>query len=131
MIGNVSPLSSAKNVYSFTDTHLSELDGTNAYYRLKMIDLDGTFAYSGIVQLALPFGTTLLYPNPTADELKVNLHSKTTNNWQLTDSAGNVVMKGKSNGGEFKLNVRKLRTGVYFLRFDSGQATRTFKMVKN
>ncbi|GGN03769.1 hypothetical protein GCM10010967_43260 [Dyadobacter beijingensis] len=135
-IGEVSPSPTGR--YSFTDSRLNEITGPHAYYRLKMIDRasddgtadgqDGAFAYSAIVQLALPAAGNFVYPNPAATTLHVKHSSETTGAWQLTNAEGNAVMSGKSDGAGLKLDVRTLRTGIYFLRFSNGQ---TFKVLKN
>lgn len=126
VIGTVDP--SPTGNYTFTDLRLSEVAGANAYYRLKMIDLDGTFAYSAIARLALPETSAFVYPNPTAETLHVKHVTGLSGEWQLADADGNAVMSGKSNGGPFKLHVGGLDAGIYFLRFSSGQ---TFKVLKN
>jgi hypothetical protein len=53
--------------YNFTD--LNPLAGSN-YYRLKMVDLDSTFAYSHITHLDFDADLTLaLYPNPVSEKI--------------------------------------------------------------
>ncbi|MEM9525214.1 MAG: T9SS type A sorting domain-containing protein, partial [Bacteroidota bacterium] len=57
--------------YSFEDA------ATTAYYRLKMIDLDGTFSYSEVVYLenfsGANAGAMLVYPNPSTGRFTVDL----------------------------------------------------------
>ncbi len=61
--------SNAKNNYNFVDS-IPE-SGLN-YYRLKMVDLDGTFAYSRIKSVNFPeFSWAKLYPNPVNDVLQI------------------------------------------------------------
>jgi len=57
--------------YTFTDA--SPL--TDNYYRLKMVDLDGSFSYSHIVQLGGPASANTLrvFPNPTDGAFSVAL----------------------------------------------------------
>ncbi|MEM9261510.1 MAG: hypothetical protein AAGA62_17855, partial [Bacteroidota bacterium] len=59
--------------YGFEDV----LPLPTAYYRLKMIDLDGTFAYSELVylenNLGANAGTLLVYPNPSTGHFTVDL----------------------------------------------------------
>jgi hypothetical protein len=130
-IAAVSPSPTGK--YSFIDTHLDDVAGTHAYYRLKMIDQavpgrDGAFAYSAIQKLALPGEGNLIYPNPAVETLHVKHSPKTSGAWQLADMEGNTLMSGKSDGTALELDVRSLRTGIYLLRFSNGQ---TFKVLKN
>ncbi|WP_353719877.1 T9SS type A sorting domain-containing protein [Dyadobacter sp. 676] len=115
--------------YSFTDTQLDEVLAPNVYYRLKMTDTDGTFAYSTIRELATPDATAVLYPNPVADVVEVKL-PKGAGKWQLINSAGTQMLGGQSEGESFKLNVAKLRTGTYFLKFTTVRGVKTLTMVK-
>lgn len=53
------------NEYAFTDTHLN---GTTFHYRLKQIDINGTYTYSAVVNIQIGTPTTYElkqnYPNP-------------------------------------------------------------------
>ncbi|MGG7663541.1 choice-of-anchor tandem repeat GloVer-containing protein [Dyadobacter sp. BHUBP1] len=115
--------------YNFIDTQLGKILVPKVYYRLKMTDWDGTFAYSTIRELAIPNAVATLYPNPVADIVEVKL-PKVACNWQLINSAGMQMLSGQSEGGNFKLNVSKLHTGVYFLRFTTARGVRTLTMAK-
>ncbi len=42
------------------------------YYRLKMIDTDGSFAYSKIEQVAIPRADKYIYPNPASGKFWLN-----------------------------------------------------------
>ena len=56
--------------YSFTD---NEPAGGNNFYRLKMVDQDGTFAYSRIRSVSFENSKSIgVYPNPVVDRLYVN-----------------------------------------------------------
>jgi hypothetical protein len=56
--------------YRFTDNALAIGD---TYYRLKMIDRDGSYEYSAIKSLRRDFGNTkvVVYPNPVSTELSI------------------------------------------------------------
>lgn len=51
-----------------------------SYYRLKQVDLDGTFNYEGIVSVRIELEDELTakafaYPNPASDELHIQISS--------------------------------------------------------
>ncbi len=99
--------------YDFSD--LKPLAGENLY-RLKMIDHDGTFAYSQIQAVA--FDNSLrslmsIYPNPASK--KILLHGDTggIGSLRLLNASGQVVMAIQNFVEE--INVEKLPTGIYVL----------------
>ncbi len=68
--------------YNFTD----EISGVYNYYRLKQVDLDGSYEYSKMIRVAsdcyepdIINGITDLYPNPTTNGRAVRVHVYTDN----------------------------------------------------
>ncbi|MBK7938426.1 MAG: fibronectin type III domain-containing protein [Lewinellaceae bacterium] len=93
-----------------------------SWYRLKITDLDGTFAYSDIVLLeqTLPDGLIRLYPNPADDLLYAEYQSseETTVTVRLIGSDGKRILeqslelvKGKNT---LPFNVANLPAGLYY-----------------
>jgi hypothetical protein len=89
------------------------------FYRLHMIDKDGTSAYSRIRNLKFDKQSLLFYPNPVTDELTLNgdevLDLKAV---QIFDVNGTEVY----NSGAYPkktINVRGLKAGVYVVRTKS------------
>jgi hypothetical protein len=68
---------------------------TTSYYRLKQLDLDGTFAYSPVVAVLAAASPTAfsIYPNPTTDRTTVTWETpiEHAGRWYLTNSTGQVV----------------------------------------
>ncbi len=91
------------------------------YYRIKAINIDGTNTYSPTLaaQTTQCIGNTVnIYPNPAQDQLQIVLQgSSMTDNYELVDALGRVVMKGslKSNANN-KVDVSHVSQGVYVLR---------------
>ncbi|REA63279.1 hypothetical protein DSL64_06595 [Dyadobacter luteus] len=104
------------NNYSFTD--LSPLGG-KSYYRLKMVDLDGSFAYSKIVGVQLE-GSNIqmnLFPNPVAQQLFVQEEGQqTVKEVTIFNNAGNVVSFNKEVAADKGVDVKSLLTGTYLVR---------------
>ena len=106
----------ATYAYNFLDNS-AIASGTPVYYRLKMIDLDGTYAYSKIVGQALD-GTKVMtvYPNPVSGELSVISQSDLVD-IQLINLKGVTVLA--QNSERLKINnldVSRLPVGTYIVR---------------
>jgi hypothetical protein len=116
--------------YSFVDS--SPTEGNNLY-RLKMIDNDGTFAYSKIVNINMGSDPAVgIYPNPTADKISLDpddlLNAKSI---LISDISGKSVYASEniSNG---EINVKHLSAGLFLVRIikkDGSMISR--KLVKN
>ena len=104
--------SSAHKSYYFTDG--SALSGAN-YYRLKMIDLDQTFAYSRIVS-SLNENTNLLIfsPNPAKDFVTISGLSG-GEFIEIINTMGIKISATTNQGNSFKYDISGLNTGIYII----------------
>jgi hypothetical protein len=134
-IGTVSTTNTNNTAnYSFQDASL--LSGDN-YYRLKMVDNDGTFEYSkNLVAVKLSLSSTigvLAYPNPTNGPLTIN-HGVGSNKGTITiiDLAGKKVAEFGINVGntQTEINVSNLPAGNYFININN-DGIKTLKLIKN
>lgn len=125
-IGEVKAAGDSKTLKTYQFTHAEPLSGVN-YYRLKMIDLDGSFAYSKVA--SLEFGEitprSYAYPNPTSGLIKLGQTDfSKIEKVELISSQGQVVHKAAQFPQDgLKLQVSK---GFYFLKVsntDGSQAT--------
>jgi len=86
--------SSEQRSYAFIDH--SPLKGENLY-RLKMVDLDGTFAYSRIQSVVFEEGDkVVLYPNPytVRDRLMIQTgHPEKIEHIQVFDVTGRKILQ--------------------------------------
>jgi len=109
--------------YSFTDNNLPST--VSAYYRLKMIDIDGKFGYSkiAVVKLNNNFSNALVYPNPTVGNLTIKLLQTLSARSTLvvTDISGRVVMQRSVAVGDINipLDVKGLASGRYFIKISN------------
>lgn len=111
--------------------------GNHYFYRLRNVDLDGSFSYSNIVELTRGQGAVeivTVYPNPFADALSVQLSSPGIGkaDIELYDLSGRKVRAytGVSTAGNvMNLSGLGLDAGTYMLRVTVGNATTTRKVV--
>lgn len=116
--------------YQFLDTY--PLRGRN-YYRLKSIDLDGSFEYSTVVYSNWNFAKpAVVYPNPIVDNsftLEYDADGDVASTLQILDTRGNLVMNRKVNGSTEIELPSGVSSGLYFLRIISGDNMEIIKVV--
>ena len=115
--------SSANLVYTYLDP---QPGSGNNFYRLKMIDRDGTFAYSSIRNISLDGKESVTaYPNPSEGPVQVAIA-----NWKQVKSIAAVDIIGKKvfESGRLKsetITVPHLNKGVNLLKilYDDGSTS--------
>ena len=127
------------NQYSFTDPGITLLGVSIVYYRLKQVDLDGKYKYSGIVPISVEDKrlTIQLYPNPVSNQVNLNITSYQSQKlqWRLIDNAGRLIKGGHYTISQ-GLNVitedaSLLSSGVYYLQlFNGGEIQQSIKVMK-
>jgi hypothetical protein len=94
----------------------------NVYYRLKQVDVDGSYAYSNILAV---FGNDTendisVYPNPAHSYIHIEGLLKDA---ALYDIVGNKIMNIPANE---IVDVNALSAGIYFIRFEG----KSIKLIK-
>ena len=84
-------------VYSFVNASMFY---TNNFYRLKMVNIDGSFAYSNIIKLANRskiINELKLYPSPATEFVTINIDSKIAQNTtiEVVNAIGQSFFKKK------------------------------------
>jgi hypothetical protein len=120
--------------YTFTDT---QMGAGNNYYRLKQIDLDGTFNYSRMVQVEnLSGSNTRIYPMPVSNLLSIDYEALQDEDLQITlvNQSGIVqyskafkVVKGSNT---LTLDFAPVSSGAYLIKLTSPKATVTRHVFK-
>lgn len=122
--------------YNFTDRNLS---GNVNYYRLKLVNGNGSFTYSPVVLLKGSNSLTinLVKPNPFVNEveLQIGLARNETIGMLLLDERGKQVLQKQTvasagNNVITLSNLGCLAKGVYLLRIATGTEVLQQKLVK-
>lgn len=104
------------------------------YYRLKMVDKDGSFAYSKVVSVnGKAVASIDVYPNPVRDRFVIS-HPKTFNGAtvDIFTLNGKKVMSQNAafNAEQTTIDAAKLVAGTYIVVLNNGEQTLTTKLVK-
>lgn len=97
--------------YSYTYIDESPFLGTS-YYRLKQVDFDGDFEYSGTVSLRYAPRRVSIYPNPVQDKLFIQTESP-VQQLLIYDSLGKLVEASIDNN---TIDVSIFPKGLYTIK---------------
>lgn len=133
--GNVLPAGSPSTGASYSFTVQHPWTGNN-FYRLKIVDLDGTVTYSSVVLLKNAGELkVVIYPNPAASLLYVRLPlvaNVSTIPAVIYDASGRIVLQPLlKTGADNGIAVEQLAAGVYTLQCIISQQPFTFRFMKN
>ncbi len=127
------------NTYSFTD---SSFTAGIAYYRLKMVNSNGTYAYSSVKSVTA--GSALsasvsVFPNPTADYVTIKINNAKAGQYYYTVNSIDGRAIGAStlqfNNGVNQVRIDLTKTaakGIIIIRVSDAQNTmsETFTVIK-
>lgn len=123
----------ALNKSAYSALHNNPLSGKN-YYRLKIVDADGSFIYSNIITIDTKTSDIRIYPNPAKDFLNIefkNINEKAQ--IKLMNVAG-VIVKSQSLTATsmHKMNINNLPAGLYHLQIIQNNNTihKTINIIK-
>jgi hypothetical protein len=127
-IVNAANESSQQKDYSFQD--LAERYGTQ-YYRLKMVDIDGSYAYSKIQSIRLgSSGLISAYPNPVVDKLLIGAKEALAS-VKVTDLTGRAFLElSKPKPGE-EFTMKNYPAGTYLVKVETADGkVQVVKIIK-
>ena len=112
--------SNSQITYNAVDGH--PFSGIN-YYRLKQVDIDGSFGFSSIVQVNVKDETSYtVFPNPAAGKFHLDINLPVAKNAviRLYDVNGRILQQKElqliSGSNQVEWNISALAKGTYFLR---------------
>lgn len=144
--------SKEKIQYNYIDSNISAgmIPGANtkpnfsepAYYRLKLVDLDGSTGYSNIIFIDSENNSKSVvgefYPNPSnGKEVSINILSTENKDWLVTsyDVTGKILSINnhilKTGDNVLKVSVQENANGVLFYRLENAEGIHIRKINKN
>lgn len=108
----------------YSHQHLQPSIGTTNYYRLKMIDRDGSFAYSKLTSaLIRAEGGLTISPNPAKEKVLLTSSSGIAS-IRLLSIDGRIVLEQTANGANsMEVTLPKVSTGLYFVQITTRAGT--------
>jgi hypothetical protein len=119
--------SSSNRNYSYND-----LKGNSSvyYYRLKMVDRDGTFKYSAIIRISSRQNSIIsVYPNPAKEIITVSVSDTKLlkTDIRLTDMNGRLVSIVNLKSLQQPVDITRLNAGTYIIQFTDGSIIKFVK----
>ena len=127
------PNNGALSTYTFTDL----TTGASNYYRLKMVDIDGSFDYSRIISIENSSEQAVVgsfYPNPSNGNVFVDVYAVESGSWTLTitDVGGRIIgtQVHDLQKGMNKIDLNHLSPGLNLVRFEHGAFSDVRKLIR-
>lgn len=122
--------------YSFTD--IAPASGTN-YYRLKLVDANGTYQYSGIITIRTNVQgfNVSVSPNPFTDNVVVTIESTTDETVLLRvfNNDGKLVWRKSTSvyagsNVQYFSELQALPKGIYYIKVNKQNSEASLKLIK-
>ena len=117
----------SNSTYSF-----EALNNSDDFYRLRIIDIDGSYKFSKIIQVKSNCKRKTLFvsPNPTSDFVEVSEIIKDDQIF-VFDMLGRKILAFQPQINDRRFNIQSLQSGVYILKvFNKGYTRAQFKIIK-
>lgn len=107
----------------FGETHYEIVDedapSGSVYYRLKSVDLDGSFEYSAVASILITEDQTALFPNPTKGKVFLAMAAliEVAGPVYLIDATGQrIPLKVEIIEGQLQLDLTRFKSGIYIIQ---------------
>jgi hypothetical protein len=130
-IGIVYGSGNSKHEIDYTYTDNSANQGA-VYYRLKQVDIDGTFKYSPVSSVNVDI-TSPVFIYPSDGDLTIQFTAKGEATYTIIDMIGKTIYSGTRISDESIITINKsnFRTGVYIVKVQMGTEMVAKKIVLN
>lgn len=136
-IGNISGSGDGEITRQYNYQDLNPQNGIN-YYRLKIVDHDGSFEYSNIEVVKFEESPSIqIYPNPVEKVFQINGFQQEEDKvfLEVFDRNGQLIYfrNISVNNGQLELSIDEINTqtsGTYFIRTTSTRQTHILKFIK-
>lgn len=119
--------SSARSNYSSAD--LNPVAGDN-FYRLKMVNLDGSYSYSKVIRVNFDKADFVsIQPNP-ASGFVILRGLQGYHHWRIVDAAGRLQFQKNIQSPIEEIDISRLSHGLYFIQLINQHQVTSLKLVK-
>jgi hypothetical protein len=132
-IATVNATTDLTGTYAYTDNNVKS-KMTNAYYRLKMADIDGNYTYSYVVTVRFGNGATVDV-RPTlvsgSQPITVSIAANDNNVYsiKLFSLDGRMIAQQKQSTGRVQVETANLTKGMYVVAVEGGAIHQTVKVM--
>lgn len=99
--------------YAFND---NQFKANQNFYRLKMLDKDGSFLYSNVIEIATDKLNVTIYPNPAQNELFISGNFSINSKVSLSNMLGQEVLnRNLEMNNQTTVPLENISQGVYML----------------
>lgn len=122
--------------YNYSDINIAQRNSKAYLYRLKMINMDGSYSYSNTV--AFKFSKTSsfgVFPNVIKQAQIFNIQIADNGNFNnynisIIDNAGRIIKNMRElQNGRYPVNSSDFKPGIYFIKIESGEVKKTLKLI--
>ncbi|MEM1327409.1 MAG: T9SS type A sorting domain-containing protein [Bacteroidota bacterium] len=130
-IGRVMGSENSLSEQAYTYHHETPKSGKN-YYRLKMVDLDGSHEYSPIqvVQLEGKQNEVMIAPNPFSDFFHISHTEQQAIEVEVYTAKGALLARQSYTDNNVMVNTSGLASGIYLVKVKTQDRITTHKLVK-
>jgi hypothetical protein len=121
----------SKHKIDYTYADNSDNQGI-VYYRLKQVDIDGSFKYSPVSSVNVDI-TSPVFIYPSDGDLTIQFTTKGEATYTIIDMMGKTIYSGNRTSNESLITVSKsnFRTGIYIVKVQMGAEMVTKKIILN
>ncbi len=93
----------------------------------------GINTFLSIAEIANPLNDVILYPNPSSSVVNISIQDAMAlpENYTVYNNLGQVINKGKINSNNFGIDISGYSKGIYFIKIDKGEFSKTLRFIKN
>ncbi len=127
-IGTTPASGNSEDIQHYTFTDHDPVTGMN-YYRLKMVDQDGSFRYSPKISIEIKpdLENITVFPNPGDEQIFLQLETSNSEdiNIMIFNTVGQLVLdhifSAEPGLNQFQFDVTKFSSGIYFMQVRQGR----------
>ncbi len=129
-LGSVTASGSTQNEKQYNYTHFAPASGAN-YYRLKLVDRDGSYSYSEVRTIYFEEKGTgvTVYPNPVSNELFIETEPGKITKISIFNQLGQLFYHGTIQGKTI-IPITSYLPGIYFIKLENEKSSSFKKFVK-